>query len=86
MHVLSLARARAGLLAALSLSLVACSSSPASNSGAALCNTGELEWPEAAEPLWNNFEVTSVNREAARASFVPMSVPTELEPGEEPEA
>ncbi|MGB5808989.1 MAG: glycoside hydrolase family 2 TIM barrel-domain containing protein [Polyangiales bacterium] len=38
---------------------------------ALLCNDGEIAWPDEQEPLWNNFEVTSVNREAARAWFVP---------------
>lgn len=36
----------------------------------ALCNDGQVDWPDDQEPLWNNFEVTSVNREGPRAWFV----------------
>ena len=39
--------------------------------GAPACNTGALEWPNEAEPLWNNFEVTEVNREPTAAVSVP---------------
>lgn len=55
----------------------ACSSDPATHGGdlVPVCNTGDFEWPEEAEPLWNNFEVTSVNREPARASLVPYEFP-----------
>jgi beta-galactosidase len=35
------------------------------------CNQGEVSWPSDAEPLWNNFEVTQVNREPPRAWFLP---------------
>ena len=41
------------------------------------CNTGDFEWPDDAEPLWNNFEVTSVNRELARASSLTSLIFTE---------
>jgi len=56
------------LLSLLSLlSISACTSEPASE--AAACNRGDLVWPDAAEPLWNNIEVTAVNRERPRATF-----------------
>ncbi len=85
MPVLRLSRVRAGLLVALSLELAGCSSSTPSSSNADLCKSAEVEWPEAAEPLWNNFELTSVNREPARATFFPASAPSEREAGEEPD-
>lgn len=56
-------------LVALCLSVTACSDESTTSSRAPLCNTSEVEWPEEAEPLWNNFEVTQVNREPARATF-----------------
>ncbi len=61
---------RAGaLLSVLSLlSVSACKTEPASE--VAACNSGDLAWPDAAEPLWNNIGVTAVNRERPRASFV----------------
>lgn len=49
------------------LSFTACTSAPASE--AAACNSGDVVWPDAAEPLWNNIEVTAVNRERPRATF-----------------
>ncbi len=44
------------------------------------CNTGEFEWPDDAEPLWNNIAVTQVNRERPRATLTPNAIPM-LEPG-----
>ena len=69
MLLLSLSRFRLGLLVVVALFGAACKSDPAATTTAPLCNDGDFEWPEDAEPLWNNFEVTSVNREPARASF-----------------
>ncbi len=34
-----------------------------------VCNDGTFEWPSGQEPLWNDYEVTSVNRESPRAWF-----------------
>ncbi len=54
--------------------LAACetsSDSPVGPGPANLCNAGQIDWPDEAEPLWNNIEVTSVNRERPRATFVP---------------
>jgi beta-galactosidase len=50
---------------------VLCSSACTSESDSegAACNSGNFVWPNAAEPLWNNIEVTSVNRERPRATF-----------------
>jgi len=68
--LLNLSRAYLGAVAALALFASACASSATDTEPrAAACNTGDFEWPDDAEPLWNNFEVTSVNREPARASF-----------------
>lgn len=50
------------------LSLAGCETKAAS--GLAACNSGDLVWPDDAEPLWNNIAVTAVNRERPRASFV----------------
>jgi beta-galactosidase len=77
MTLLSISRARLGSIALLALFGAACTSDPASTTAAPLCNKGDFEWPEAAEPLWNNFEVTSVNREPARATFVPIGISSE---------
>ena len=82
MSLLSLSRFRLGLLVALVLPTFACTSDPAAEETTApLCNTGDFEWPDGAEPLWNNFEVTSVNREPAHATFVPNDISeVEFEP------
>ncbi len=73
MSWLGVFRSRSGALlsALLLLSVWACKTEPASD--AAACNSGDLAWPDAAEPLWNNIEVTAVNRERPRASFVAMA-------------
>jgi len=69
------------LLVALVLATAACTSDPAvEETTARACNTGDFEWPDDAEPLWNNFEVTSVNREPARATFVPTGISEGFEP------
>ncbi|MBW2225378.1 MAG: hypothetical protein JRF54_14470 [Deltaproteobacteria bacterium] len=52
----------------------ACKSDPPSASSAPACNSGEVEWPDDAEPLWNNITVTQVNREQPRASLVPFDL------------
>ena len=54
------------MLVALVLATAGCTSDPAvEETTAPACNTGDFEWPDDAEPLWNNFKVTSVNREPA---------------------
>jgi beta-galactosidase len=70
------------LLAAL-LVLAACKSDSANEAieiTVPACNTGDFEWPDGAEPLWNDFEVTSVNREPARATFLPRTADGDAEP------
>jgi beta-galactosidase len=51
--------------------LAACDNDPAVGDTAPACNTGDIAWPDEAEPLWNNIEVTQVNRELSRSTFVP---------------
>lgn len=69
------------MLVALVLATAACTSDPAVEEPTApACNTGDFDWPDDAEPLWNNFEVTSVNREPARATFVPTGISAGFEP------
>jgi beta-galactosidase len=57
------------MLAACLIVAAACTSDPSATNTAPACNTGELAWPNEAEPLWNNIEVTQVNRERPRATF-----------------
>ncbi len=65
---------RAGrLLLAACLIAAACTSDPPPTSTAPACNTGDFAWPDEAEPLWNNIEVTEVNRERPRATLIPMA-------------
>ena len=59
-------------LAAFLAAVTACKSDPSAGATAPACNTGNFAWPEDAEPLWNNIEVTQVNRERPRASFLPL--------------
>lgn len=82
-RLLPVRRGRA-LFIVLALPLLAsCRSDSSESSTARLCNGGEVAWPEGAEPLWNNIEVTEVNRELPHATFVPLFAPSD---GENPAA
>ena len=58
----------------LPLLLSACENNPAADPLDPACASAEVSWPDEAEPLWNNIEVTAVNRERPRASFVPNAI------------
>jgi beta-galactosidase len=51
--------------------VTACKTEPR---GTPACNTGDFEWPDDGEPLWNNIEVTEVNRERPHATLVPLAL------------
>ncbi len=71
MSLLSVSRLRLLALVAITGFLAACSSTPTASNTAPACNTGDFAWPDDAEPLWNNIQVTQVNKEPPRATPVP---------------